>query len=147
MYRYAGNFKTEGRLLLSGMDPEAEAVIRGCLEWGDQFVAEQVGVPALCEDHWDSVGEDPSDLDHAYHEFVCLRPAARDDWVLPEWGALGTLVARMQAAARKWDGTLSPDCDLSLFRPGRVSTEGQDLTNHRHLPPCIARHPPARTTT
>src|SRR3546814_10327911 len=51
MYRDAGNFKTEGRLLLSGMDPEAEAVIRGCLEWGDQFVAEQVGVPALCEDH------------------------------------------------------------------------------------------------
>src|SRR3546814_7151001 len=38
MYRDAGNFKTEGRLLLSGMDPEAEAVIRGCLEWGDQFV-------------------------------------------------------------------------------------------------------------
>src|SRR3546814_7465310 len=69
MYRDVGNFKTEGRLLLSGMDPEAEAVIRGCLEWGDQFVAEQVGVPALCEDHWDSVGEDPSDLDHAYHEF------------------------------------------------------------------------------
>src|SRR3546814_2772909 len=29
MYRDAGNFKTEGRLLLSGMDPEAEAVIRG----------------------------------------------------------------------------------------------------------------------
>src|SRR3546814_9840905 len=65
MYRDAGNFKTEGRLLLSGMDPEAEAVIRGCLEWGDQFVAEQVGVPALCEDHWDSVGEDPSDLDRS----------------------------------------------------------------------------------
>src|SRR3546814_2442989 len=62
--------------------------------------------PALCEDHWDSVGEDPSDLDHAYHEFVCLRPADRDDRVLPEWGALGTLVARMQAAARKWDVTL-----------------------------------------
>src|SRR3546814_21189987 len=107
MYRDAGNFKTEGRLLLSGMDPEAEAVIRGCLEWGDQFVAEQVGVPALCEDHWDSVGEDPSDLDHAYHEFVCLRPADRDDRVLPEWGALGTLVARMQAAAGKGDVKLS----------------------------------------
>src|SRR3546814_18363839 len=134
MYRDAGNFKTEGRLLLSGMDPEAEAVIRGCLEWGDQFVAEHVGVPALCEDHWDSVGEAPSDLDHAYHEFVCLRPADRDDRVLPEWGALGTLVAWMQAAARKLDVTLSPNCDPQLFRPGRVSTEGTELTNPTSIP-------------
>src|SRR3546814_11413371 len=107
MYRDAGNFKTEGRMLLSGMDPEAEAVIRGCLEWGDQFVAEQVGVPALCEEHWDSVGEDPSDLDHAYHEFVCLRTADRDDRVVTEWGALGTLVAGRPAAAAQWHGTLS----------------------------------------
>src|SRR3546814_2351809 len=106
MYLVAGNFKTEGRLLLSGMDPEAEAVIRGCLEWGDQFVAEQVGVLALCEAHWDSVGEDPSDLDHAYHAFVCLRPADRDDRVLPGWGAFGTRVSRRQDTARTWDGTL-----------------------------------------
>src|SRR3546814_15151748 len=106
MYRDAGNFKTEGRLLLSGMDPEAGAVIRGCLEWGDQFVAEQVGVPALCEDHWDSVGEDPSDLDHTYHEFVCLRPADGDAGVFPDWGAFGPPVARMQVAHRKVEVTL-----------------------------------------
>src|SRR3546814_4262373 len=112
MYRDAGNFKTEGRLLLSGMDPEAEAVIRGCLEWRDQSVPEQVGVPALCEDHWDSVGAEPSDLDQAYHEFVCLRPADRDHRVLPEWGALAPLIARMQAAARQWDRTLFTNCAL-----------------------------------
>ncbi len=45
MYRDAGNFKTTGRLLLSGQDPQAEGAIRRCLDWGDQFVAEQIGVP------------------------------------------------------------------------------------------------------
>lgn len=112
IYRDAGNFKTTGRLLLSGQDPQAEAAIRSCLEWGDQFVAEQIGVPALCEEHWRSVGEDPSDLDHAYHEFVGLRPAETADMSLREWGPLTEIVARMRAAARKWDVTLSPNCDL-----------------------------------
>ena len=112
MYRDAGNFKTTGRLLLAGEDAQAESVIRGCLESADQFVAEQIGVPALCEEHWESVGEDPSDLDHAYHEFVGLRPATTADMRLPEWGSLTTMVAKMQAAARRWDVTLSPNCDL-----------------------------------
>lgn len=112
MYRDAGNFKTTGRLLLSGQDPQAEAAIRSCLEWGDQFVAEQIGVPALCEEHWQSVGEDPLDLDHAYHEFVGLRPAETADMSLRQWGPLTEMVARMRAAARKWDVSLSPNCDL-----------------------------------
>lgn len=112
IYRDGGNFKTAGQLLLSGQDPQAESAIRACLEWGDQFVAEQIGVLSLCEVHWDSVGEDPSDLDHAYHEFVRLRPAIAADKTLPEWGSLATMVSRMQAAAGKWDVRLSPNCDL-----------------------------------
>lgn len=89
LYRDGGNFKTGGRLLISGQDPQAESAIRACLEWGDEFVAEQIDVPSLCEEHWDSVGEDPSDLDHAYHEFVRLRPAVAADKTLPEWVFLG----------------------------------------------------------
>ena len=34
-YRDAGNFKTTGRLLLSGQDAAADAAIRACLEWSD----------------------------------------------------------------------------------------------------------------
>lgn len=112
MYRDAGNFKTAGRLLLSGQDAHAEAAIRGCLEWSDQFVAEQIGVPALCNEHWESVGEDPSDLDHAYHEFVGLRHATKEDVALTVWGSLKLIVSRMKIAAGKWDVTLSPNCDL-----------------------------------
>ena len=112
VYRDAGNFKTAGRLLLSGQDAHAEGAIRRCLEWADQFVAEQIGVLALCEAHWESVGEDPSDLDHAFHEFLGLRPATREDLTLSEWGSVELMVSRMQTAAGKWDVALSPNCDL-----------------------------------
>lgn len=86
LYRDAGNFKTYGALLLTGSEPEADSSVRECLEWADQFVAEQVGVPSLCRKHWESVGEGPSDLDHAYHEFVGLRPATADELTLPQGG-------------------------------------------------------------
>lgn len=112
LYRDAGNFKTYGRILLLGQDEAAEREIRACLEWGDQFVAEQVGIPALYQAHWASVGDGPSDLDHAFHEFVGLRVAGSEDERLPVWGTLKKLVARMKRAAGRWDVRLSPNCDL-----------------------------------
>ena len=112
LYRDAGNFKTFGALLLTGCDPDAEGAIRDGLEWGDQFVAEQVGVPALCREHWESVGEGPSDLDHAYHEFATLRPASADELGLRHGGSLNALVDRIRAAKGRWDVRLSPNCDL-----------------------------------
>lgn len=112
MYRDAGNFKTDGRLLLSGQVGETEADLLRCLDWGNQFVAEQVGVPSLCREHWEAVEEGPSDLDHAFHEYVRLRPATPDELSLPSGGTLQELVQRMQAAAGRWDVTLSPNCDL-----------------------------------
>lgn len=112
MYRDGGNFKTYGRLLLEGWDEQADAKIRLCLESGELFVAEQVGVPSLCREHWESVGDGPSDLDHAYHEFVSLRPPGKDDRDLRAWGRLDHLLSRVEAAARRWDVRLSPNCDL-----------------------------------
>jgi|SRR5690606_3887509 len=112
MYRDGGNFKTHGRLFLAGFDAAAEAEVVRCLDWGRQFVAEQVGIPSLCREHWASLDDGPSDLDHAFHEFICLREATPDDSPLPVWGVVGTLVARMQSAAGRWDVRLSPNCDL-----------------------------------
>lgn len=112
MYRDAGNFKNCGKLLLSGNAGGAEAIILGCLDWGNQFVAEQIGVPSLCRAHWESVGEGPSDLDHAYHEFIRLRPATADELGLPGAGSLQVLLDRTQAAAGRWDATQSPNCAL-----------------------------------
>ncbi|SKA11762.1 hypothetical protein [Novilysobacter spongiicola] len=110
MYRDAGNWKTHGALLLSGAP--LESAVRECLEWGDQFVAEQVGVPSLCPEHFAATGEGPSDLDHAYHEFVALRSASVEEVEsLPVAGALSDLVKLMLAAKGRWDVRLSPNCE------------------------------------
>ena len=110
-YRDAGNFKTYGALLLSGYTPGAEATLRNCLDWADQFVPEQVGIPSLCPAHWESVGEGQSDLDHAFHEFLCLTPATAKELTLPHGGSLQSLLTHMCKAAGRWDVSLSPNCD------------------------------------
>lgn len=112
LYRDGGNFKTFGSLLLSGYASDGDATLRSCLDWGDQFVAEQVGIPSLCLTHWEAVGDGPSDLDHAFHEFVRLRPAQTEELGEPHHGSLQALMARMQAAAKRWDVQLSPNFDL-----------------------------------
>ncbi|MEN1971288.1 hypothetical protein WCE34_02910 [Luteimonas sp. MJ204] len=38
--------------------------------------------------------------------------AVQADMTLRVWGSLTLMVERMRAAARKWDVTLSPNCDL-----------------------------------
>lgn len=111
-YRDGGNFKTHGTLLLSGYTPEADAALRDCMDWGDQFVAEQVGIPSLCPAHWEAVGDGPSDFDHAFHEFVCLRPAKTEELSEPCYASLQVLMTRISAAARKWDVRLSPNCEF-----------------------------------
>lgn len=112
MYRDGGNFKTTGRLLLAGQDTHAEDAIRRCLDWGDQFVAEQIGVPALCALHWEAVGEGPSELDHAFHEFLELRNAEAECPDTKAWGPIGRMVQVMQVAAGRWDVSLSPNSNL-----------------------------------
>lgn len=113
MYRDAGNWKTHGALLLQGKTGGASEVLRGCFEPGGLFVAEQVHVPSLCMAHFAACGEGPSDLDHAYHEFIQLRSATADDLAsMSLAGDLPEMLVRMRAAAGRWDVTLSPNFDL-----------------------------------
>ena len=113
MYRDAGNWKTYGALLLAGDADGAGEALRGCLESDDLFVAEQVGVPSLCEEHFAACSDGPSDLDHAYHEFLDLRRATSEDVsMLPVAGPLEDLIARFRAARERWDVRLSPNCTL-----------------------------------
>lgn len=113
MYRDAGNWKTYGALLLAGDADEAGAPLRQCLEWEDLFVAEQVGVASLCARHWADHNAEPSDLDHAYHEFVGLRRATDEEVAaMPLAGSLHELIDRMRAAAGRWDVSMSPNCYL-----------------------------------
>lgn len=113
MYRDAGNWKTHGAVLLEGHADGVREPLRKCFEWEDLFVAEQVGIPPLCAEHFETCGEGPTDLDHAYHEFVDLRPATEEEMtVMSSPGSLDDLMVRMRAAAGRWDVTLSPNCWL-----------------------------------
>ncbi len=113
MYRDAGNWKTFGTLLLSGKVEEAVKGVREWLDGGDLFVAEQVGIPSLCAEHFAACADGPSGLDHAYHEFIELRLANEHEIAsLPICGVLGELLTRIQAAAGSWDVRLSPNCWL-----------------------------------
>jgi len=109
MYRDAGNWKTFGSMLLEGFQEDAASVLQECLDWGNQFVAEQVNVPALYEEHFKACGGGPSSLDHAFHEFVQLRPAAAEEIaMLPIAASVQSLLARFRAAGGHWDVRRSP---------------------------------------
>lgn len=113
LYRDAGNWKTHGSVLLTGEARSVGDAIRACCEWGDLFVAEQIGIPSLCERHWTDCGDGPSELDHAYHEFVELRPASDEEIAtMAITDALSVLLERLRACAGRWDVTRSPNWTL-----------------------------------
>jgi len=114
LYRDAGNWKTFGSLLLSGNAAEiASANIRGTLDYGNTFVAEQVGIPSLCTQHFEDCGSDgPSELDHAYHEFFALRSATQEEVnALAVFGSIGRLVENFKQVGGRWNVRLSPNVD------------------------------------
>lgn len=113
LYRDAGNWKTYGTILLDGDSVGACEELSACLEWGNNFVAEQVCLPSLCYRHWSDCGDDPSELDHAYHEFVDLRIATMAEIeTLTSSGELEELLERFRRAKNCWDVTMSPNCYL-----------------------------------
>lgn len=108
LYRDAGNFKSEGYLLLRGKyTPEADNEIHStCTDWG-HFVAEQVGVPTLYAELY-KYSDGPIKDDIAFHEFCYLRPATSEDiYSYPLWGNLENLIANFKNV-RYWNCTLSP---------------------------------------
>lgn len=111
MYRDAANWKTSGRVLLTGQScaSHVDAIVEG-LDSGAFFVAGQIGIPALQQQHLDFYDPiDDEDLDHAFHEFVALRPAEPNELrELPIVGPVTDLIARVQSSANRWDCTLSP---------------------------------------
>jgi hypothetical protein len=111
MYRDAGNWKTFGALLLTGTNDGARDLMRRCCESDGLFVAEQVGIPSLCPEHFAACGDGPSELDHAYHEFVDLRAAsAAEIAAMSVFCTLDELLDRLRAATGRRDVTKSPYC-------------------------------------
>jgi hypothetical protein len=113
LYRDASNYKAFGAILLSGYPSQDEiAALRACLESGEYFVAEQVGIPAIYKELWE-LSDGPTSDDHALHEFVELRVASEEErTTLPLFGTLSGLLAAFQSV-RTWDYSLSPNFDIS----------------------------------
>ena len=110
LYRDAGNFKSEGRLLLYGkFTTAADNELRAaCCDW-DYFIAEQVDVPALYAELY-KYSNGPTKDDIAYHEFCHLCVATpEDNFSYPLWGNLESLVTKFKSV-RFWNCTLSPHC-------------------------------------
>lgn len=115
MYRDGSNYKAWGSLLLSG-EPTQEDVtaLKECLESGEYFVAEQVGIPPVYKELWDLSGG-PTDDDHALHEFVELRAATDEERKsMPLFGELSHLLKTFQAVT-KWDYSLSPNFETCFW--------------------------------
>lgn len=115
LYRDASNYKAWGEILLSGVPSQNDiAALRACLESGEYFVAEQVGIPALYRELWELSGGQNCD-DHALHEFVTLRAANEDESkTLPLFGELSSLLKTFQAVTA-WDYSLSPNFDTCFW--------------------------------
>ena len=115
LYRDASNYKAWGNILLSGVPSQNDIeALRACLESGEYFVAEQVGIPAVYKELWDISGGPTSD-DHALHEFVTLRAANDDERkALPLFGELSNLLKVFQAVT-KWNYSLSPNFETSFW--------------------------------
>lgn len=113
LYRDASNYKAWGEVLLSGIPSQNDmAALRACMESGEYFVAEQVGIPAVYKELWDLSGGPTSD-DHALHEFVALRVATADEIKsLPLFGELSSLLKTFQAVTT-WDYSLSPNFEVN----------------------------------
>lgn len=109
LYRDAGNWKTYERLLLAGTyAPALRDELLSLLDGDQIFVAEQVGIPPLHDKHHAVYGCGCG-FDHAFHEFVDLRPATEEEALAesPAGTVAGLLVA-FHAANRRWNCSLSP---------------------------------------
>lgn len=112
LYRDASNYKAWGEIFLSGVPSQNDIVaLRACLESGEYFVAEQVGIPALYRELWELSGG-PNCDDHALHEFVTLRAVSEyKRKSLQLFGDLSSLLKTFQAVTT-WDCSLSPNFDI-----------------------------------
>lgn len=111
LYRDASNYKAWGSLFLTGQATQADVdALRKCLESGDLFVAEQVGVPPVYAELWE-FSDGLTDDDHVWHEYFGLRPATAEDTPEEPWGSVGGLLARF-TSVKRWDERLSPHWDI-----------------------------------
>ena len=111
LYRDASNYKAYGRLLLKGTATVADVEsLRQRLESGEFFIAEQLGIPALCAELW-AFSSGPISDDHVWHTFEGLKLATADDLTLPIFDTVKCLTKKIKCVLA-WNEKLSPHWDI-----------------------------------
>lgn len=107
LYRDADNHKAFGKVVFEGVATalEWEAALKNFDE-GLYFIAEQIGLPALCHQLYQWNGNAPTDADHCWHEFVSLNVLSEVDQgaSMQRHGSMAEFVARI-SAVEAWDVT------------------------------------------
>ena len=109
LYRDGGNYKVFGEVWLTGSLSEQERLeFIGSLESDEFFVAEQVGLPPLCEGLYEMTGGRIQD-DHAWHTFGGFRGELNVPAGVRIWGKATELLAAIVEAKKDWKPQLSPN--------------------------------------
>lgn len=108
-YRDAANWKTYGEALLTGrFSPASVRQIEALLDGDRIFVPEQIGLPPLQTLHACTYGAE-AELDHAFHEFVGLRPATDVDLIASTpVCTVEDLIVSLLKVGGQWECGLSP---------------------------------------
>ena len=111
LYRDANNYKSFGSILLSGNVDNSEIINTVLfLEPGDFFVAEQLNIPPLYT-KLQKLSNGPTNADHAYHEFLCIREATEEEVkLLNVWGEISELMSSLRTISMNWDCRKSVHC-------------------------------------
>jgi hypothetical protein len=107
LYCDASNFKVWGHAILRGQVTNSDvARLRECLEAGEFFIAEQLGLPPLYAELWTCSGG-PTSADHIWHTFHALRVVQIDEASAQPYDTVENFIARFEAIS-EWNGALSP---------------------------------------
>ena len=111
LYRDASNYKAYGQLLLKGTATAADVEsLRQHFESREFFIAEQLGIPALCAELW-AFSSGPISDDHVWHTFEGLKLATADDLTLPIFDTVKSLTKKIKSVV-SWNEKLSPHWDV-----------------------------------
>lgn len=111
LYRDASNYKAFGAIWLTGTLTDAErSELVACLDGGEFFIAEQIGVPPLYAALF-QFGDGPTQDDHAWHMFEGFRDEVEPAEGAEAWGDASALLAAFRAAKGNWQLELSPNFD------------------------------------
>lgn len=114
LYRDADNHKVFGNAAFEGIAPdlEWETALRNFVE-GSYFIAEQIGLPALCDQLYRWSENAPTEADHCWHEFVSLDVFSEADpsASIQRYGQVAEFVARV-SAVEAWDIWRSPNLSM-----------------------------------